>query len=280
VANEITDKMRAKGVNLVARVGYNYEPGRNQQDLTNMMAQLKAAQVTTVIMWVDPLTPILMTPEASRQQYYPEWFITGSGLSDTTSAARLYDQSQWRQAYGISPLSVLWQHVQRSGGYRATHHADRTMRDGQEGVLVNVYAAYVSNVMLGIHMAGPILTPDTFAQGMVKYPATGGSAAFPLIYFTRDLPSAVKDFTEIWYDPNTRGYDERGNDGAGMMMHVDMGRRYKIGQWPRTEAKAFVRAGAIPNTDNPPGPGDLRHEQDGHYHVGACTSCPGFQTKR
>jgi hypothetical protein len=278
VADEIVTKLREKGVTLAAKVGYNYEPGRNQQDITNMVAQLKSAGVTTVIMWVDPLYPILITPEATRQQYYPEWFITGSGLSDTTAAARLYDQSQWRHAYGISPLSVLWQSVQRSGGYRAVHHADRSMEDGDEGVLVNVYAAYVSNIALGVHMAGPTLTPDTFAAGMFRYPRTGGSAAFPLIYFTRDLPSAVKDFTEIWYDPNTPGRDERGEQGRGMMMHVDNGRRYQLRQWPGTEPKAFVAAGATPNTDNPPGPGDFRHERDGHYHTGACLSCPGFKT--
>jgi hypothetical protein len=40
----------------------------------------------------------------------------------------------------------------------------------------------------------------------------------------------------------------------------------------------FVRAGATPNTDTPPGGGDPRHEQDGHHHSGACMSCPGFRT--
>ena len=39
--------------------------------------------------FVDASTP------ATNQGYYPEWIITGSGLSDTTAAGRLYDQTQW-----------------------------------------------------------------------------------------------------------------------------------------------------------------------------------------
>jgi len=278
VKNEIVSKLTAKGVKLAAVVGYNYDTSRIQEYSTSVISQLRAAGVTTVIMWVDPLYPIFITQQATTQQYYPEWFITGSGLSDTTSAGRLYDQQQWQHAYGISPLSVLWQSVKLSGGYRAAHHGDPSMPDGGEGALVNVYAAYVGNLFLGIHMAGPILTPNTFAQGMFRYPKTGGSAAFPLTFFTRALPSAVKDFTEIWYDIGTRGYDERGNYGTGMMQHVAMGRRYQLGQWPATEPNVFNRTGATPNTDTPPGGGDPRHEQDGHHHSGACMSCPGFRT--
>jgi hypothetical protein len=277
VKNEIVSDLAAKGVKLAAVVGYNYDTSRIQEYSTSVISQLRAAGVTTVIMWVDPLFPIFITQQATNQGYFPEWFITGSGLSDTTAAGRLYDQQQWQHAFGISPLSVLWQTVSISGGYRAAHHGDPSMQPGQEGALVNIYAAYVGNLFLGIHMAGPILTPDTYAQGMFRYPKTGGTAAFPLTYFTRDLPSAVKDFTEIWYDIGVQGYDERGNYGTGMMEHVAMGRRYQLGQWPATEPSVFTRTDATPNTDNPPGGGDPPHEQDGHHHSGACMSCPGFR---
>ena len=278
VKNEIVNKLAAKGVKLAAQVGYNYDLSRVQEYSTSVISQLRNAGVTTVISWVDPLSPIFITQQATTQQYNPEWFITGSGLSDTTAAGRLYDQQQWQHAFGMSPLSVLWQNVKLSGGYRAVHHGDPSIQDGQEGALVNIYAAYVGNLFLGIHMAGPVLTPETFAKGMFAYPKTGGTAAFPLTYFTRLLPSAVKDFTEIWYDIGTSGYDERGNYGTGMMQHVAMGRRYQSGQWPATEPAAFTRVNATPNTDNPPGGGDPPHEQDGHHHSGACMSCPGFRT--
>jgi hypothetical protein len=279
VKNEIVQYLKNQGITLAATPGYNDQSGQNQDEMSNVIAQLRNAHVTTVIMWVDPLSPIFITRDATQQGYFPEWFITGSGLSDTTAAGRLYDQQQWTHAFGISPLSVLWQNVKLSGGYRAAHHGDPSMPDGQEGVLVNVYAAYVANMFLGIHMAGPILTPDAFAQGMYKYPKTGGTAAYPLVHFTRSEPSAVKDFTEIWYSGTQRGYDERSdNSQPGMMMHVATGKRYELGHWPATDPDVFDPAHAITNTDNPPGGFDPPHEQDGHKHKGDCLSCPGFRT--
>ncbi len=73
-----------------------------------MIAKMHGDGITSIIMFVDPLYPILITGEATRQQYYPEWIISGSGLSDTTAAGRLYDQQQWKHAFGISPLWVTW----------------------------------------------------------------------------------------------------------------------------------------------------------------------------
>src|SRR3954454_21844007 len=105
---------------------------------------------------------------------------------------------------------------------------------------------------------------------MYRFPKTGGTAAFPLTYFTRQEPSAVKDFTEIWFNTTSRGLDERGEQGAGMMMHVDSGARYQLGHWPSGEPHVFDPSRAITNTDKPPGGFDPPHEQDGHHHSGKC----------
>ena len=263
------------GVQLSAEASYLYDPGRNQQDVTNVIAKMKAAGVTTIIPFVDPLYPILFTKEATRQLYYPEWFISGTGLSDTTAAGRLYDQAQWRHAFGISPLWITWQTVATSGGYREFHHGMPGMKPGDEGVLINIYAAYVGTLFLGIHMAGPKLTPDAFAQGMFNYPPTGGLPAAPLVFMNRKFPTQSKDMTEVWYDPNARGPDERSQDGVGLIMKVDTGRRYRLGQWPAADPRVFDPNGAMAVSDNPPGGGDPPHEQDGHSHPAGqrCLDC-------
>ncbi|HEX2850925.1 MAG TPA: hypothetical protein VHN98_10245 [Acidimicrobiales bacterium] len=261
------------GVTLSAEYAYLYDPGRNQQDVTNMIATMKAAGVTTIIPLVDPLYPILITKEATNQQYWPEWLITGTGLSDTTTAGRLYDQSQWRHAFGISPLWVTWKDVKQSDGYREMHHGAPEAKPGDEGVLVNIYRSYVQALFIGIHMAGPDLTPDTFMQGMFNYPKTGGTPGVPLVYMNRDYPTMIKDFTEVWYGADVQGNDERGQQGSGMVMKVDQGKRYLSGSWPTTEPKAFVPDNAIATSDNPPGGGSFPHEQDGHTHPGRCIHC-------
>ena len=269
-------ELAKQGIRLTSEASYIYDPGRNQQDVTAMVLKMKSAGVTTVIPMVDPLYPILITQEATRQQYFPEWLILGFGLSDTTSAGRLYDQAQWRHAFGISPLWVTWARVNRSGGYRAFHHGMPGMRPGDEGILINIYATYLTWLGVGIHMAGPNLTTQSFAQGMYSYPRTGGDVTHPTVQFSRTSPTAVEDFIEIWWDANAQGPDERSEQGTGMVMKSDGGKRYTLGSWPQADTKAFVPAGAIGANDDPPGGvADPAHENDGHTHNKRCLSCTG-----
>lgn len=272
-ADELAGYLSKCGVSFAAQVGYLYDPGRNQVDVTNLVAKMKGSGVTTVIPYVDPLYPILITREATNQQYYPEWFIAGTGLSDTTSAGRLYDQQQWSHAFGISPLWVTWATKARSAGYRESHHGDPSLKPNEEGVLINIYRSYFQALFIGIHMAGPRLNPETFEQGMYNYPRTGGSAALPTVYSNRAYPTLIKDFIEVYYDPNVSGPDERTEQGNGMIMKVDGGKRYAPGEWPSTEPRVFNAAGAATVTDNPAGGGDPPHEQDGHTHNKKCLSC-------
>lgn len=259
-----------------AQVSYLYDPGKNQQDMTTMIGRLKNAGVTTVILYVDPLTPIMFTPEATRQNYFPEWFIAGTGLSDTSAAGRLYAKEQWTHAFGISPLWVTWVNVANSSGYREFHHGMPGMRPGDEGVLINIYRAPIQQLFIGIQMAGPNLNVQTFAQGQFSYPKTGGTAAAPLVYVTRDFPTQIKDFVEIFYKADERGKDERGEEGLGMIMKVDQGKRYAAGQWPPGDPRVFSpAANAVAVSDNPAGGGDPVHEQDGHRHNTKCLTCAG-----
>jgi hypothetical protein len=254
-------------------IGYTYDPGRNQQDITTMMARLRGDGVTSVLMFADPLSPILITGEATRQQYYPEWIITGSGLTDTTSAARLYDQAQWQHAFGISPLWVTWNTPNMSGGYREAHHGDPSLAPGDEGVLINIYNQIPRVLFTGIQMAGPKLTPQSFAAGMFAYPKSGGTASTPLQYFTRQYPTAIKDFVEVYYDVKRQGADERGLMGPGMVMKMHGGKRFLNGQWDSAATQAFNDPSALTTSDDPAMGGDPPHEQDGHKHTGKCLSC-------
>jgi len=53
---------------------------------------------------------------------------------------------------------------------------------------------------IGLQMAGPSLTPDSFAQGMFAYPAQSGPRG--LWHFAPDDYTTTDDFREIWWDPN------------------------------------------------------------------------------
>lgn len=277
-ADNLEKEMNKNGVTLSTKIGYTYDPGRNQQDLTTMIARMHNDGITSIIMFVDPLYPILITGEATRQQYYPEWIISGSGLSDTTAAGRLYDQQQWKHAFGISPLWVTWNTVPQSTGYREVHHGDPNMQPGDEGVLINIYNSIPGLVFTGVHMAGPKLTRDSFAQGMFNYPKSGGNPNSPLIYYTRAYPTSIKDYIEIYYDGSRKGPDERSLQGTGMIMKMNGGQRYEIGKMPSGDLNTYFNAGAnglrdAKAIDVKDGIADPQHEQDGHKHTTKCLSC-------
>lgn len=276
--DQLIAELAKYGAKIAVDHEFFYDPGANQNEISTRIASFKEAGVTTLIGLWDPLSPILITREMSNQQWFPENFVSGTGLSDTTTAGRLYEPTQWSRAFGISPLWVTWENVNRSAGYRAAHHGNPDFEEGDEGVLVNIYAALVGTFFVGVHMAGPVLTADSFAQGMFNYPHTGGIPGAPLVYFTRAFPTALKDFTEVWFDINRPGKDERGEQGAGMMVKVDGGKRYLPGTWPTTKPKAFVEDGREATvSDNPEGGGILKHEEDGHRHEGPCKTCAGYR---
>ena len=67
------------------------------------IARLKSEGVTTVICQCDSLGPVVMTPLATSQAWFPEWFVVGSLITDRNDSARLYDQRQWNQRVRHQP---------------------------------------------------------------------------------------------------------------------------------------------------------------------------------
>jgi hypothetical protein len=271
-------ELSSRGMSLAADVGYVYELSKAPDQATSIIAKMKSAGVNHVIFTGDPLMPIFLTKEATRQAYFPEWMITGTALVDTTFFGRTYDQAQWRSAFGMSPLPVFWEQEQSSPGYREYHHGMPGEAHGREGVSINVVRSPWNLLFRGIHMAGPNLTPDTFSKGMFSYPRTGGTPANPLVYYTREHPTSYKDMVEVWWDPNRTSVDETGKTAPGSLMKANQGQRYEIGKWTPGDPMVFGddQGKSIYTSDNPPGGRDPQHEQDGHTHPydkQGCLSC-------
>lgn len=260
------------GVELSEVSAYDFDFNKAQSDAANIIVKMKNKNVSTIIFFGDPLYPVFLTQAATQQAYFPEWMVTGTALTDTTFFGRTYDRAQWDRVYGISPLWVFFTNVEISDGYREYHHM---RKDGSsEGVGVNVYRAPQQLLFIGVHMAGPNLTPQTFAQGMLNYPPTGATPSFPYVYFTQDNPAGIKDFTDVFWDPDGSGRDETGKDGVGILVKANLGQRYQLGQWPSEEPDKN-EANAVFTTDNPPEGPNPEHEQDGHTHSDSqkCLSC-------
>ena len=269
------------GVKLAASHEFLYAPGREPERDQHAHRDFKDKGVTTFIGVWDPLSPILITRETTRQQWFPEGLVTGTGLSDTTTAGRLYDGLQWSSAFGISPLWVTWENVSTSGGVPAAHHGDPAMQPGDEGVLVNIYAALVGQLFVGVHMAGPNLTPRHLrARDVSASRRRAVSRRLRSCTSRARIRTPSRTSPRCGSTPTARGPDERGDQGTGMMVKANSGKRYKPGQWPRTEPKAFVENGKeLDVSDNPPGGGDLQ-ARAGRPHAHRCVQDAARASRR
>lgn len=263
------------GVQLVAKAAYISDLSRAPATAPGIILQMKNAGATTVACVCDPFYPIYFTQEASRQDYYPEWLSTGILLNDTTFFGRLYDSKQWRHFFGLSTNLLPEVSFEHDFQYRVYHHMRPDARPGDDEGAKNGGPKWNYLIFFtGVHMAGPNLTPETFARGMYSYPVTGGTPTTPVAFYRPDNPSLTKDFAEVWWDPETTGQDEQGTNGPGVLWRSDGGRRYRPGQWPTSDPKVFDRTGAVLFEADKFAHG-AHHEDDGHRHDlrKRCRSC-------
>ena len=111
-ANAQDDGRRPRGGRggVAENIPYALDPATLQETAANAIAQLKEAGVTTVIFAGDPVAPREFTREATKQEYFPEWFLNISALVDTNAFARTYDQEQWKHAFGLTALAARVDH--------------------------------------------------------------------------------------------------------------------------------------------------------------------------
>ncbi|MEY2475626.1 MAG: hypothetical protein QOG87_941, partial [Actinomycetota bacterium] len=80
IARGTLDKFNCKpGEN----VKYQLDLGTMSNQAANLIPRMKAAGVTTILCGCDPIMPVFLTGEMNRQNYYPEFIIVGTALTDT-----------------------------------------------------------------------------------------------------------------------------------------------------------------------------------------------------
>ena len=235
------------GVTLKTVLAYPDDLAQAQEQTRPLISKLKSEGVTSVIFSGDPITPATFTTEAQNQRWQPEWILTGSALTDTTLFARTYNQDQWSRAFGLSYLNVRYPEEQGTAYKMHQWHVGEPPKAGNTyGVLWAPFWIFGT----GVHMAGPQLTPQTFAKGLFEYPPTGNMVTTPHTSYGRhgiwdrepwkivDL-TQYDDVTEIWWDRAAQGPDEVGNQAIGMYRYVDGGKRYLPGQHPQSPPRVF-----------------------------------------
>lgn len=216
---------------------------------TEIVARLKAEGVTSVIFMGDPLMPAQLMAAATRMEYFPEWIFTGTALTDTNVFGRGWDPRQMRHAFGLSNLAVPLASEEQSEAWRLY---EWFFGEGSAPPARNQYPIHLNGpalISLGVHMAGPDLTPQTFARGLFRVPPSGGGPTVPQVsfgrwgFFEETDYLGIDDSTEIWWDPEAVGEDEIGRMGKGMWRRSRGGARFTSRDVP--EPRVFEREGSV-----------------------------------
>jgi hypothetical protein len=241
--------LEENGIEIATDVEFTLDLAAAQENARTNIAKLMAAGVTTIIYYGDPLTPGALTREATAQDYWPEWILGPNLLMDTAIFARLTDQQQWKNGFGISGLAARVPQDENNA-FKIYQWAYGTMPPNNTA---NIIEPAVRVIFTGIHLAGPDLTPSTFRDGLFRYPPSGGGPTTPLlswgdhgIWPDTDWGGS-DDGTLIWWDPGAVGEDEVGNEGTGLYRYANGGERVAYGEGPSSpeDAGLFDEASSV-----------------------------------
>src|SRR5262249_29405765 len=151
------------------------------------------------------------------------------------------DQAQWRHAFGLALT-----------GARVNQDADEAydLYEWEYGVpppnnTYGVIAVDPGTLFQGIQMAGPKLTPATFAAWMFRTPVYGGTPLSPTIsrghhgLWPGTDWGGSDDAGILWWNPDAVGEDEVGTVGKGLYEYTRTGRRYTLDEMPDRDPGLF-----------------------------------------
>jgi DNA-binding SARP family transcriptional activator/ABC-type branched-subunit amino acid transport system substrate-binding protein len=254
---ELKRQLDDHGINLATDISIDLNLSRTRDMAPAVIARLKDAGVTTVIYVGDHLTAGPLTQEATAQNYYPEWLVGPSTPMDT-SVARQTSPEQWKHGFGLT--------VNATPGEQSTRDSWRLYEWAYGDLPPNNTAGLLElplrTLFTGVHLAGPHLTPDTFRDGLFRYPVTpvtGGGPTAPQLSWGGQTAWGIDhggtdDVAIAWWDPEATGQDELGNPGRGMYRYANGGQRYTFGNLPTSieEAGLFDEATSVINYDEIP----------------------------
>ena len=212
-------------------VAYELDLGTMSNQASNIVARLQDADVTTVLCGCDPILPVFLSGAAARQGYFPEFIIVGTALTDTDIVGQLWNQDFASHAFGVSSLTEPVPANQTLG-----YAAYKSVRNDEPAFTVDLIYYQMAQMAIGLQMAGPNLTPESFERGMFAYPPRVGPAG--LWGFGKSDYTTADDVREVYWDRNAVS---KYNQKKGAFIESEPGVRFRQGQITRGTPKVPVR---------------------------------------
>lgn len=231
--DRFTSALAERGIRFKTSLRYKLDINSMPNQASNIVAQLKDNGVTTLVCACDPVMLALgMAPKANEQSWEPEWLTGGLAFVEQDIVAQLIDTRQWRHAFGTA-FNAESEPIGGSFPYAAFKQV-RPNDEPAFGVEEIYYSMYM--LALGIHLAGPNLTPDTFEAGLFSFQGASGPRGYwsfgPGDYTPTD------DFREIWWDPDKISPQ---NNKPGAWVQINGGQRWFADTIPTGPAPFFQK---------------------------------------
>jgi hypothetical protein len=196
------------------------------------MVKFAANQDTTIVLACDPLSPIFMTQDATKENYFPEWMLIGVALTDSDNLAQLWDQQEINgHLFGLSQGGDEAALLASSGEVTRTWDA----ASGQKGLPnpeISLDYIWMISMFDQLQAAGPDLTIRNLAAGTHKLPVLGGAHPVAGTWDFRSLHSGIVDNREVYWDANKKSLAD---NKQGTYVQIYNGQRYRAGQYPNGE---------------------------------------------
>lgn len=210
--------------------------------------QMRDSGITSVIFMTNPATATDEMQGYRQTGFYPELIQTGFSRTSHESQYQINgDASSRSHMFGVGSFN-RHNPLADEPLYWAMREADPDDAADQGGWGDNTHNWYRSLLLLasGIQMAGPNLTPTTFAEGLAKtrFPNPGAGAA-PYwqahVGFGPNDYTMVDDVTAVWWDDTAPSY--RGLNARGGWCYVNRGARFSKPRWPSDIDDRFFQSG-------------------------------------
>lgn len=202
------------------------------QETAAAILKMKDAGVTTLMVLTHSLTTRQIYAALESQSYQPEIGLSTNFYNDEDLGIAQQPKSQAIHTFGISTWNKFV-HVVDEPWYAALKEIDPNYQFccppfGYFGARFDYHAMLM--MAAGIQLAGPNLTPESFAKGLqsASWPNPPTEKYPGKVTVSPGTHSYIEDAAAIWFDPaNTSEYS-----GSGAFCYVQNGLRRKLGQWP------------------------------------------------
>ena len=236
---ELEEELRSCGAEIAVRAeGDDFFSAEQAQDA---VLRMQSAGVTTILCLCHTIQTGMAFRGASRQAYQPEWILSSYLMQDHNGAMQTFasQPEQLQHSFGttFTPRQLKQSDSPVIQAVREEDPQNRTTYTSLDFFFLQFRYRALLLLASGIQMAGPNLTPESFARGLqnAQFPNPNTFHRAGAVSFLDGDHSMTEDAAEWWWSNSDRGP----YGGTGTICYVDGGARRKRGEWHASTSALF-----------------------------------------